>query len=46
MCFLLYLKIEKISGKGPLQKFSGIAEVDGKKMAQAELSAMVVSKKA
>ena len=43
---LLYLKIEKISGKGPLQKFSGIAEVDGKKMAQAELSAMVVSKKA
>ena len=43
---LLFLKIEKISGKGPLQKFSGIAEVDGKKMAQAELSAMVVSKKA
>ena len=43
---LLYLKIEKISGKGPLQKFNGIAEVDGKKMAQAELSAMVVSKKA
>ena len=43
---LLYLKIEKISGKGSLQKFSGIAEVDGKKMAQAELSAMVVSKKA
>ena len=43
---LLHLKIEKISGKGPLQKFSGIAEVDGKKIAEAVLSAMVVSNKA
>ena len=43
---LLYLKIEKIGGKGPLQKFNGLAEVDGNKMAEADLSAMVVSAKA
>ena len=39
---MLYLKIEKTSGKGSLQKFRGIAEVNGVKMAEAELSAMVV----
>ncbi len=43
---LLYLNIEKIGGKGPLKKFNGLAEVDGKKMAEAELSAMVVSAEA
>ncbi len=39
---MLYLKIEKTGGKGALQKFKGVAEVDGVKMAEAELSAMVV----
>lgn len=43
---LLYLKIEKTGGKGPLQRFNGLAEVDGNKMAEADLSAMVVSAKA
>ena len=40
---MLYLKIERTGGKGALQKFKGVAEVDGTKMAEAELSAMVVS---
>ncbi|MDC0394746.1 3-hydroxyacyl-ACP dehydratase FabZ [Alphaproteobacteria bacterium] len=39
---MLHLKVEIVGGKGPLKKFKGIAEVDGKKMAEAELSAMVV----
>ena len=43
---LLFLKIEKTGGKGALQKFNGLAEVNGNKMAEAELSAMVVSAKA
>ena len=42
---LLYLKIEKTGGKGQLQKFNGVAEVNGEKMAEAELSAMAVSAK-
>ena len=42
---MLYLKIEKKGGKGALQKFNGLAEVDGNKMAEAEMSAMVVSEK-
>ena len=42
---LLFLKIEKTGGKGALQKFAGLAEVNGNKMAEAELSAMVVSAK-
>ena len=44
--FLLIDKVIKIGGKGPLQKFNGLAEVDGNKMAEADLSAMVVSAKA
>lgn len=43
---MLYLKIVKKGGKGTLQKFTGLAEVDGKKMAEAEISAMTVSAKA
>ena len=39
---LLHLKIDRTGGKGPLQKFRGVAEVEGVKMAEAELSAMVV----
>ena len=40
---MLYLNIEKTGGKGALQKFRGVAEVGGAKMAEAELSAMVVA---
>lgn len=39
---LLELKVEKTAGKAALWKFSGRAEVNGKLMAQAEFSAMVV----
>lgn len=41
---LLKLKVMKTAGKGALWKFSGTAEVEGKIVAQAEFSAMVVEK--
>ena len=40
---LLELKVQKTAGKAALWKFSGVAEVTGTVMAQAEFSAMVVA---
>ena len=40
---LLELKVQKTAGKAALWKFSGVAEVAGTVMAQAEFSAMVVA---
>ena len=40
---MLELKVRKTAGKASLWKFSGVAEVDGKVMAQADFSAMVVA---
>lgn len=39
---LLKMQIEKVSSKGPLWKFKGIAFVDGVKMSEAEFGAMIV----
>ena len=40
---LLELHVKKTAGKAALWKFSGVAEVAGTVMAQAEFSAMVVA---
>ena len=39
---LLELHVEKVTAKGPLWKFKGIATVDGKKVAEADFGAMIV----
>ena len=39
---LLELHVEKVTAKGPLWKFKGVGFVDGKKVAEADLGAMIV----
>lgn len=39
---LLKMHIEKVSAKGPLWKFKGVAYVDDVKMSEAEFGAMIV----
>ncbi|MDB2324964.1 3-hydroxyacyl-ACP dehydratase FabZ [Alphaproteobacteria bacterium] len=39
---LLELHVEKVTAKGPLWKFKGIAMVDGSKVAEANFGAMIV----
>ena len=39
---LLELHVEKVTSKGPLWKFRGIAMVEGKKVAEADFGAMIV----
>jgi 3-hydroxyacyl-[acyl-carrier-protein] dehydratase len=39
---LLELHVEKVTAKGPLWKFKGIAMVDAKKVAEADFGAMIV----
>jgi len=41
---VLHLKVKLEQARGPVSKFSGIAEVDGKVVAQAKFSAMVADK--
>ncbi|MBL4739507.1 MAG: 3-hydroxyacyl-ACP dehydratase FabZ [Sneathiella sp.] len=38
---VLHMKITKTQNRGPFWKFSGIVEVDGKKVAEAKFAAMV-----
>ena len=39
---LLELHVEKVTSKGPLWKFRGVAMVEGKKVAEADFGAMIV----
>mgnify|MGYP001987524858 CR=1 FL=1 len=39
---LLELHVEKVTSKGPLWKFRGVAMVEGKKVAEADFGAMLV----
>ncbi len=39
---LLELHVEKVTSKGPLWKFMGVAMVEGKKVAEADFGAMIV----
>ena len=39
---LLELHVEKVTSKGPLWKFRGVAMVKGKKVAEADFGAMIV----
>ena len=39
---LLELHVEKVTSKGPLWKFKGVAMVEGKKVAEADFGAMIV----
>ena len=39
---LLELKVQKVSSRGPLWKFSGEAQIEGKKVTEAQFSAMIV----
>ena len=39
---LLELKVKKVSSRGPLWKFEGEAHIEGKKVTEAQFSAMIV----
>ncbi len=41
---VLHLKVKLIHARGPVSKFSGVAEVDGKVVSEAEFSAMMADK--
>lgn len=38
---VMHIKVEKKQQRGPVWKFSGIVEVDGKKVAEADFAAMI-----
>ncbi|MEP3245888.1 MAG: 3-hydroxyacyl-ACP dehydratase FabZ [Sneathiella sp.] len=38
---VMHIKVEKRQQRGPVWKFSGIVEVDGKKVAEADFAAMI-----
>ena len=40
---LLELHVEKVTSKGPLWKFVGVAKVEGKRVAEANFGAMIVN---
>ncbi len=40
----LYLHLSVLQKRGPVWKFKGVAEVDGKKVAEATISAMIADK--
>ena len=41
----LYIEVTKLQNKGPVWKFAGIAKVDGKKVAEATVTAMILDEK-
>ena len=40
----VYLEVEKIQNRGAVWKFAGVAKVDGKKVAEATVTAMIIDK--